>query len=175
MKPAHPTETKAFTVTEEPLNLAYIQRHGNRSRDRGMLTWVHGASKDPNLTVGFVDNHTYATVFHIFYKGNCEGTIVFDYLEGRSNSREAKLNVSHVATPHAALTAKVRGLGIASFLYRRAMDAGITLVAYSHTDMAARVWDSLSTKGYKLYHFENGHVVPDITEDSLKILTKKRI
>jgi hypothetical protein len=172
MKPAL---TKAFTLTDERPNLAYIQHWGDRSRDRGVLTWVHGASKDPDFTVGVIDDHSYMTVFFIFYKGNCEGNIAFDYLEGRSNSRKAKLNVSHVATPHAVLTAKVRGLGIASFLYRRAMDAGITLVSYSHTDMAARVWDSLSTKGYKLYHFENGHVVPGMTDDSLKILTKKRI
>ena len=151
-----------------------VKRLGERYKNE--LEWVHGASNDPNLTVGFLNYEGKHLIFYIFYNGKCEGNVVFNFLEGRATGLDSKLRLPHLATPHSVLDPSVRSKGIVSFLYRRALESGITLVSEAHTEMASSLWNHLANNSkFYLYHFEAGRVVPEPTPTSVKVLTKKRI
>lgn len=152
-----------------------IRRQGERFRDD--LQWIKDASPDPALTVGYMDHFGAQLVFYVFHADKCAGVVTFDLREGRIVAKDAGLRIQGpLATPHSVLAPAIRSKGIATFLYLRALKAGMTLVSECHTDTAALLWSKLSSQPMvNLYHFEAGKLVSSQTRNSIKILTTKRM
>jgi hypothetical protein len=168
---------KAFRLIPQAVAPKPGSVRGLGERYKDQLQWVEDASPDPALTVGYMDHFGAQLVFYVFYSGKCVGAVTFDFLEGGIVSKGAGLRImGELATPHAVLDPIVRSKGIVSFLYKRALKSGMTLVSETHTDMATSLWVALSKQpGINFYHFEAGTVVPTQTPNSIKILTTKRM
>ena len=157
-----------------------VKAAGDNYNNKGMLEFVHGASPDPNLTVGFRNLGWQGKdlTFYVFVSGKCQGQVTFNFNEGSELIRRSGLKPGSTlfANPHSMLDKSVQRSGIVSSLYSFAMSKGIALITDAHTEMAARLWEKLGRDSKNiLLHIQAGEVLEGPTSMSFKLLMRKTL
>ncbi len=150
--------------------------NGKDSQARKNLKPVVDAFLDGKYSVGWEEDQD-GLHYYIFKGYKCIGNVSFDFWPTWSIKRIRKLfpPSTKFAIPHAQFLPEYQGKGLASGMYKLAMDRDIVFITMDQSKAAIKLWQSLSKKtGATIYHFdpETRTRLTEPTANSVKIMTK---
>jgi hypothetical protein len=159
---------------------------GNRARKSSKLKWVKDASEDPSMTVGYIADANAGISYYIYKDNQCVGNFMFDTDEGLyqiyervvEGSVPEEITKQNWVVPHVFVADVMQGSGLASFVWVKAIQAGLSLVSDSHTAAAGKLWERVAQKtGAHDYWYdpESCQVLDKPTKEAVRLLTKAKL